>query len=140
MRLRRIIKEVLDRIDHLDFLFGKPSFLKHLESSVDSFRLTLQRTIEKIDRLENRITAFEKHLDETPEIDYDALTPICSTSARATALTCATAIACLKRPSPPSSTPSTKRTTTSLLSSRGAMLPTMPETPTSRGTDFDLVT
>ncbi|MEI7867900.1 MAG: helicase-related protein [Candidatus Methylumidiphilus sp.] len=53
----------------------KINFLKRLESSVDSFRLTLQRTIEKIDRLETRIADFEKHLDENPEIDYDSLTP-----------------------------------------------------------------
>lgn len=53
----------------------KVNFLKRLESSVDSFRLTLQRTIDKIDRLEARITAFERHLDDNPEIDYDTLTP-----------------------------------------------------------------
>ena len=53
----------------------KVNFLKRLESSVDSFRLTLQRTIEKIDRLEDRILAFEKHVDENPEVDYDTLTP-----------------------------------------------------------------
>jgi SNF2 family DNA or RNA helicase len=53
----------------------KINFLKRLESSVDSFRLTLQRTIEKIDRLEERILGFEKHVDENPEIDYDTLTP-----------------------------------------------------------------
>lgn len=53
----------------------KVNFLKRLESSVDSFRLTLRRTIDKIDRLEDRITAFERHLDENPEIDYDSLTP-----------------------------------------------------------------
>jgi hypothetical protein len=53
----------------------KVNFLKRLESSVDSFRLTLQRTIDKIDKLEKRITAFEKHLDENPDLDYDTLTP-----------------------------------------------------------------
>ncbi len=53
----------------------KVNFLKRLESSVDSFRLTLQRTIDKIERLEERITAFEKHLDTNPDIDYDSLTP-----------------------------------------------------------------
>ncbi len=53
----------------------KVNFLKRLESSVDSFRLTLQRTIEKIDRLEERITAFEQHLNDNPDLDYDALTP-----------------------------------------------------------------
>lgn len=53
----------------------KVNFLKRLESSVDSFRLTLERTIAKIDLLEKRITAFEKHLDENPDLDYDSLTP-----------------------------------------------------------------
>jgi len=53
----------------------KVNFLKRLESSVDSFRLTLQRTIARIEQLEARITAFEKHLDENPEVDYDSLTP-----------------------------------------------------------------
>jgi SNF2 family DNA or RNA helicase len=53
----------------------KINFLKRLESSVDSFRLTLQRTIDKIDRLEKRITDFENHLIDNPDIDYDSLTP-----------------------------------------------------------------
>ncbi len=53
----------------------KVNFLKRLESSVDSFRLTLQRTIEKINNLEERIGQFEKHLTSNPEIDYDSLTP-----------------------------------------------------------------
>lgn len=53
----------------------KVNFLKRLESSVDSFRLTLKRTIEKIDQLEKRIAAFEKHRHQNPEIDYDTLTP-----------------------------------------------------------------
>jgi SNF2 family DNA or RNA helicase len=53
----------------------KINFLKRLESSVDSFRLTLQRTIAKIDSLEERIIAFENHVEENPEIDYDSLTP-----------------------------------------------------------------
>jgi len=53
----------------------KINFLKRLESSVDSFRLTLQRTIDKIDRLEKRITDFENHLNENPDVDYDSLTP-----------------------------------------------------------------
>ncbi len=53
----------------------KVNFLKRLESSVDSFRLTLQRTIDKINSLEERITEFEKHLTRNPEIDYDSLTP-----------------------------------------------------------------
>ncbi|MDO8721947.1 MAG: helicase-related protein [Syntrophales bacterium] len=53
----------------------KVNFLKRLESSVDSFRLTLRRTIDKIDQLEGRIIAFEKHFEDNPEFDYDTLTP-----------------------------------------------------------------
>lgn len=53
----------------------KVNFLKRLESSVDSFRLTLQRTIDKIDDLERRILAFEEHVDDNPDLSYDALTP-----------------------------------------------------------------
>ncbi len=53
----------------------KINFLKRLESSVDSFRLTLERTIAKIDTLEKRITDFEAHLDENPDLDFDDLTP-----------------------------------------------------------------
>lgn len=53
----------------------KTNFLKRLESSVDSFRLTLKRTIDKIDRLEQRISDFEQHVDDNPEIDFDSLTP-----------------------------------------------------------------
>ncbi len=53
----------------------KVNFLKRLESSVDSFRLTLERTIAKIDTLEKRITEFEQHLDATPDLDFDSLTP-----------------------------------------------------------------
>lgn len=53
----------------------KVNFLKRLESSVDSFRLTLHRTIEKINVLEQRIAAFELHVENHPEIDWDNLAP-----------------------------------------------------------------
>lgn len=53
----------------------KVNFLKRLESSVYSFRLTLERTINKIGELEKRITDFEQHLNENPEVDFDSLTP-----------------------------------------------------------------
>ncbi len=53
----------------------KVNFLKRLESSVDSFRLTLSRTIEKIDALEVKFSAFEAHREANPEIDYDAMMP-----------------------------------------------------------------
>lgn len=53
----------------------KVNFLKRLESSVDSFRLTLQRTIEKITTLEKRIAAFEAHAEENQELDFDSVLP-----------------------------------------------------------------
>jgi len=53
----------------------KVNFLKRLESSIDSFRLTLQRTIEKIDRLEEKFTAFEAYTEKNVEIDFDVLEP-----------------------------------------------------------------
>lgn len=53
----------------------KVNFLKRLESSVDSFCRTLKRTIDKINELETRILSFEQHLNESPELDYDSLTP-----------------------------------------------------------------
>lgn len=46
------------------------NFLKRLESSIDSFRLTLQRTVEKIDRLETKIAAFEAARDANPDVDF----------------------------------------------------------------------
>ncbi len=48
----------------------KINFLKRLESSIDSFRLTLQRTIEKIDKLEAKIQAFEDRRDNNPTLDF----------------------------------------------------------------------
>ncbi len=53
----------------------KVNFLKRLESSVVSFRLTLERTIAKIDELERRIAAFEVHADTHTELDFDAVLP-----------------------------------------------------------------
>jgi len=53
----------------------KVNFLKRLESSVDSFRLTLHRTIEKINTLEDRIAKFEAHAENNPDIDWDSLSP-----------------------------------------------------------------
>ena len=53
----------------------KVNFLKRLESSIDSFRLTLQRTIEKIDGLETKFDQFEAFQEERPEVDYNVLDP-----------------------------------------------------------------
>lgn len=49
----------------------KVNFLKRLESSIDSFRLTLQRTIDKIDQLEEKFDQFEAHQEANPEIEYN---------------------------------------------------------------------
>ena len=53
----------------------KVNFLKRLESSVDSFRLTLERTISKIDTLEKRMAGFESHAEEHPQLDFDLIDP-----------------------------------------------------------------
>lgn len=53
----------------------KVNFLKRLESSIDSFRLTLQRTIQKIDALDQKFKQFEDFQDANPEVDYDSLEP-----------------------------------------------------------------
>lgn len=53
----------------------KINFLKRLESSVDSFRRTLERTIDKIDQLVTRIRDFQNLLDIRTDIDFDSLTP-----------------------------------------------------------------
>jgi superfamily II DNA or RNA helicase len=51
------------------------SLLKRLESSIDSFRISLQRTLDKIELLESRMARFEKFRAENPDLDYDTLTP-----------------------------------------------------------------
>ncbi|WP_038171283.1 helicase-related protein [Verrucomicrobium sp. BvORR106] len=48
----------------------KINFLKRLESSIDSFRLTLARTIEKIDRLEMKLQAFQEARSANPQLDF----------------------------------------------------------------------
>jgi hypothetical protein len=49
------------------------SLLKRLESSIDSFRISLRRTLEKIAHLEQRMARFEQHRDENPDLDFDTL-------------------------------------------------------------------
>ncbi len=53
----------------------KVNFLKRLESSVFSFRETLKRTIEKIDTLEQKFSAFENYQNTNPDMDYETLVP-----------------------------------------------------------------
>lgn len=51
------------------------TLLKRLESSIDSFRHSLQNTLDKIDRLEARFDRFEQHRDENPDLDLASLDP-----------------------------------------------------------------
>jgi hypothetical protein len=51
------------------------TLLKRLESSIDSFRSSLQRTLDKITKLESRMARFEQHRDENPDLDFDTLSP-----------------------------------------------------------------
>jgi SNF2-related domain len=57
------------------FLIGmmKVNFLKRLESSVNSFAITMGRTVKKIEALEARIARFQQHQAENPEIDLSGV-------------------------------------------------------------------
>ena len=57
--------------DREHYLIGmmKVNFLKRLESSVHSFRITLKRTLDKIEDLEKRIRLFQKSQAEDVELD-----------------------------------------------------------------------
>jgi hypothetical protein len=57
------------------YLIGmmKVNFMKRLESSIHSFRETLQRTINRIENLEKRIERFQKYKDENPDIEIEEL-------------------------------------------------------------------
>lgn len=60
--------------DREHFLIGmmKVNFLKRLESSVHSFNITMERTIEKIEELEERIRAFIAHqASEAEEVQQE---------------------------------------------------------------------
>ena len=59
------------QIDREHFLIGmiKVNFLKRLESSVHSFKITLERTLDKIEKLEERIRRFQEFRDENPDLD-----------------------------------------------------------------------
>jgi SNF2 family DNA or RNA helicase len=58
-----------------NFLIGmmKVNFLKRLESSVHSFSITMERTIGKIETLEERIRRFQQFSAENPELSSDEL-------------------------------------------------------------------
>jgi SNF2 family DNA or RNA helicase len=66
---------VFTQANRENFLIGmmKVNFLKRLESSVHSFNLTLNRTVNKIDDLTKRIERFKKYQTENPDVDWDTL-------------------------------------------------------------------
>ena len=66
-------KSFNDQEKRESYLIGmmKVNFMKRLESSIFSFDATLQRTINKIDDLIQRIAQFEKYKTENAEIDLD---------------------------------------------------------------------
>ena len=51
----------------------KVNFLKRLESSVNSFAITMQRTIDKISELQKRLESFNNWQDENAAIDFNYL-------------------------------------------------------------------
>ncbi len=59
------------------FLIGmmKVNFLKRLESSIESFEISMDRTIRKIEKLEEKIKEFEKQKLTTQEEDLATLEP-----------------------------------------------------------------
>ena len=59
--------------DREHYLIGmmKVNFLKRLESSVHAFGITMERTIEKIEKLEKRIKQFQAFRDENPDMDLE---------------------------------------------------------------------
>ena len=61
--------------DRENYLIGmmKVNFLKRLESSVNSFAISMDRTINKISELENKINEYKKKKTNTAEIDLDDL-------------------------------------------------------------------
>lgn len=63
--------------DREHFLIGmmKVNFLKRLESSIQSFEISMDRTIQKIERLESKIREFQKSKLKTQEEEMETLQP-----------------------------------------------------------------
>ena len=63
--------------DRESFLIGmmKVNFLKRLESSIESFEISMDRTIRKIDKLIERINNFQKFQLKNQEVSLESLEP-----------------------------------------------------------------
>lgn len=74
------VRDPFSQADRENFLIGmmKVNFLKRLESSVKSFEITMQRTIAKIEALEQKVQSFNAELaegadNESVEVDLEVL-------------------------------------------------------------------
>lgn len=67
--------ENFTQADRENYLIGmmKVNFMKRLESSVNSFAISMERTIKKIEELEKKINEFKKKNIKETEIDIDDL-------------------------------------------------------------------
>lgn len=63
--------------DRENFLIGmmKVNYLKRLESSIESFEISLERTIDKIEKLEKKIEEFLERKPNSQEETLESLTP-----------------------------------------------------------------
>ncbi|HTS10418.1 MAG TPA: helicase-related protein [Candidatus Eisenbacteria bacterium] len=60
--------------EHFLIAMMKVNFLKRLESCVNSFEISMNRTIRKIEVLEQRIARHKQYRAENPDLDFDELT------------------------------------------------------------------
>ncbi len=63
--------------DRENFLIGmmKVNFLKRLESSIESFNISLDKTLQKIENLEDKISRFSESKEKSQEETLESLTP-----------------------------------------------------------------
>ncbi len=74
-RIKNIRQFTQAKREHYLIGMMKVNFLKRLESSIHSFEVTMDRTIDKIESLIDRIERFQKFQAEKPELDFDDLAP-----------------------------------------------------------------
>jgi len=61
--------------EHYLIQMMKVNFLKRLESSIESFEISMERTIKKVENLILKIEAFQKHQQKTLELDLSEVEP-----------------------------------------------------------------
>jgi len=71
--LDRVAQFTQKKREHYLIGMMKVNFLKRLESSVHSFAVTMDRTIAKIEDLEQRIAAFDSLQTGNPELEFEQL-------------------------------------------------------------------